>query len=92
MIEKLFDIANKQLSIIDEKVSGLSESQVTILFTDSNNYYAAINDFDGLICNELENKKDTKIVHMLTMWKSGHVDLPSIKFRKALVPLPVRKR
>lgn len=89
MFEKLFDIAKNELISIDENIAGLPEPQVTILFTDHGHYYATANDIAGLICNELEHKKDTKIVNMLTIWKSGQIDLPSIKFRKALVELDV---
>lgn len=87
MFEELFNIANNKLANIDKNAAGLPEPQVTVLFTDNGNYYVTTNDIDGMICNELKNKNDTKIINMLTMWKSGDIDLPSIRFRKALVEL-----
>lgn len=86
MFEELFNIANNKLECLDEKVIGLPETQVTVLATECD-FYIAVNDIDGSICDELKSKEDTKILRMLTMWKSGHLDLPSLKFRKALVAL-----
>ncbi len=87
MFEEMFDIAKNTLARISEKVDGLPAPQVTVLFTDNDHVYVAVNDIDGLICEELQYKKDTKIVRMLTMWKEGGVDLASLKFRKALVEM-----
>lgn len=87
VFDKLFEIAKNRLENVDEKVNGLPEPQVTVLFTDNNNFYIAVNDIDGLICEELKRKNDTKIVRMLTMWKRGLLDLSSLKFRKALIEL-----
>ena len=82
----MLKIANTNLAKLDQKVIGLPQPQVTVLSTD-NDFYVAVNDIDGLICNELKLKDDTKVVSMLTMWKSGQIDLSSLNFRKALVEL-----
>lgn len=87
MFEELFEIAKNKLAGIDEPVVGFPEPQATVLFTYNKNFYVAVNDMDGFICEELKGKNDTKIVHVLTMWKSGQIDLPSFQFRKALVAL-----
>ncbi len=84
MFEKMLGIAKNSLSLIGDKKP---KEQVTVLFSDKNNCYIAVDDFDGLICEELRANKDTKIVRLLTMWKGEHIDLPSIKFRRALIEL-----
>ncbi len=86
MFEDMLKIANTSLAKLDQKAIGLPQPQVTVLATD-NDFYVAVNDTDGLICNELKLKDDTKVVLMLTMWKSGQIDLSSLNFRKALVEL-----
>jgi hypothetical protein len=68
-------------------VDGLLSPQVTVLLTNSDNIYIAVNDLDGVICEELKQNKTTKILRMITMWKDGGVDLPSLAFRKALVEM-----
>jgi hypothetical protein len=40
-----------------------------------------------VICEELKQNKTTKILRMVTMWKDGGVDLPSVTFRNALVKM-----
>lgn len=87
MFDELFEIAKNQLKNIDEIVDGLPHPQVTVLFTDNNNFYVAVNDVDGLICEKLKANKDTKIVRMLTMWKEFGIDLSSFDFRNALIEL-----
>lgn len=84
MFDKMISIAKSKLLNINENVNGLPSPQVTVLLTDKNNIYVAVNDIDGSICEEMTRENDTKIVKMLTMWKNGRVDLPSINFRKAL--------
>lgn len=84
MFEKLFEIAKESLTDACDKKP---KEQVTVLFSDKNNYYIAVDDFDGLICEELRRNNDTKIVRLLTMWKGENIDLPSITFRRALVEL-----
>lgn len=87
MFGKLFDIAKTSLAGVDEKAEGLPAPQVTVLYTDNDYFYIAVNDIDGAICDELKEKNDTKIVRMLTMWKDGGVDQSSLSFRRALVAL-----
>lgn len=87
MFRKMIGIARNKLDIINECVCGLSLPQVTVLLTDNDNFYVAVNDLDGAICEELKRDGNTKIVKLLTMWKDGGIDLSSISFRKVLVEM-----
>ncbi len=87
MFEEMFSIAKNKLVNINECVKQLPAPQVIVLLTENNTIYVAENDVDGLICEKLKSDNNTKVVKMLTMWKNGQIDLPSIKFRKALVLL-----
>lgn len=87
MFKKMFEIAKNKLLTINEIADGLPAPQVTILLTDNNNIYVAINDIEGLICKKLKSENDTKILQMLTMWKDGSIDLSSISFRKELIKM-----
>ena len=87
MFEEMFNVARNKIANINEIIDGLPAPQVTVLLTDNNNIYIAVNDVDGLICKKLKNAEDTKIVRMLTMWKDGQIDLSSIKFRNALIEM-----
>ncbi len=89
MFEEMIRIARNELVSINEKADGLPAPQVTVLLTGNNNIYVATNDIDGSIRETLQHSKDTKIVKMVTMWKEGGVDLPSIGFRNALIELDV---
>ena len=79
-MQKLFEIANQNISKTDF-------SQVTVLLSSKNNIYTVFDDFDGNICDELLEKNDTEILKMISIRKTGQVDLQSIKFRKSLVKL-----
>ena len=85
MFEEMFNIARNKLENINEAVDGMPAPQVTVLLTNRNNIYVAVNDVEGLICENLKNADDTKIIRMLTMWKDGSIDLSSIRFRNALI-------
>lgn len=87
MFEEMFNIARNKLENINEVVEGLPAPQVTVLLSDNNTIYVAVNDGDGTICEELKRDKNTKIIQMLTMWKDGGIDLSSINFRKALIKM-----
>ena len=87
MFEEMFNIARNKLTNINKIIDGLPAPQVTVLLTSNNNIYIAVNDVEGLICEELKNEDDTKIVRMLTMWKGGCIDLSSFRFRNALVKM-----
>jgi hypothetical protein len=87
MFQELISIARSKLNEISETVGGLLSPQVSVLLTDSDNIYIAVNDLDGVICEELKQNKTTKILRMVTMWKDGGVDLPSVTFRNALVKM-----
>ena len=81
-MQKLFEIANQNISKTDF-------SQVTVLLSSKNNIYTVFDDFDGNICDELLENNDTEILKMISIWKTGQVDLQSIKFRKSLVKLNI---
>ena len=87
MFEEMIRIAKNKLATIDELAEGLPAPQVTVLLSDNNNIYVAVNDAVGTICEELKRDKKTKIIQMLTVWKDGGIDLSSINFRKALVKM-----
>lgn len=87
MFQELIFIARSKLNEISETVGGLPSPQVSVLLTDSDNIYIAVNDLGGAICEELKQNKTTKILRMVTMWKDGGVDLPSVTFRNALVKM-----
>ena len=71
VFEEMIRIAKDKLATIDEFVEGLPAPQVTVLLSDNNNIYVAVNDADGTICEELKRDKNTKIIQMLTVWKDG---------------------
>ena len=85
MIEKMLEVAKNKLATINEIVDGLPAPQVTVLLSNNNNIYVAVNDIDGSICEELMCDNNTKITQMLTMWKDGSIDISSYAFRKTLV-------
>jgi hypothetical protein len=87
MIEKMINTAKNKLNEITKGANGLPEPQVTVLLSDNDKVYVAVNDIEGLICEKLKNENATKIVRMITMWKDGGVDLPSVTFRNALVKM-----
>ena len=60
--------------------------------TGNDRIYIAVNDADGTICGELMEHADTRIVSMVTLWKDGGADLPSIRFRKALLEMDGHNR
>lgn len=82
-MQELLEIAKRAFA--DEKA--LEASQVTVLWTSNHCFYTAIDDLSGAICEELALKKDTRILKLLTIWKNGQIDLPSFKFRQALIAL-----
>ncbi|MBQ7968544.1 MAG: hypothetical protein IJ292_01845 [Clostridia bacterium] len=87
MFEEMIRVAKNKLATINEPIDSLPSSQVTVLLTTNNNIYMAVNDIDGMICEELKRNKDTKVLKMLTMWKDGGLDLSSIRFRNALIEM-----
>ena len=87
MFEEMLEVARNKLATINEIAVGLPEPQVTVLLTDNDNIYVAVNDVDGSICNELKRNKSTKIAKMLTLWKAGDVDVASFVFRKAILDM-----
>ena len=87
MFEEMLEVARNKLATLNEIVDGLPEPQVTILLTDNDNIYVAVNDVDGTICEELKQGKDTRAIKMLTMWKDGQLDLSSFRFRNALIEM-----
>ncbi len=82
-MQELLEIAKR--AFMDEKA--LKASQVTVLWTSNHRFYTAIDDLSGAICEELKVKKDTRILKLITIWKNGPIDLPSLKFRQRLIAL-----
>ena len=87
MFEEMIFIAKNKLATIDEIIEGLPAPQVTVLLSNNNNVYVAVNDIDGIICEKIKHDKNTKITQMLTMWKDGSIDISSYAFRKTLVKM-----
>ena len=87
MFAQLIQIAEANLTALNETADGLPTPQVTVLLTANGNTYLAVNDVDGMICEKLVNHQDTKVVRMLTMWKNGSVDLSSHRFRVTLIEM-----
>ena len=90
MFDELFAIAKAELVELDERVEGLPNPQVIVLLTDSNRFYVAVNDIDGIICEKLKQENDTTVLTILAMWKDGSVDVPSFAFRNTLVQMDER--
>lgn len=84
MFEQMIEIAKNKLVTTNESVNSLPAPQVTVILTDRNNIYVSVNDVDGTICEELKRNNDTRVTKILTMWKNETIDLPSIKFCKAV--------
>ena len=87
MFDILLNLAKDTLLSLNETVVGIPASQVSVICTDKNNTYIAKNDIDGSICDQLISNDDTRIVKLLTIWKNGQVDLPSLAFRKAILEM-----
>lgn len=87
MFNDLIKLANETLFSLRESVIGIPAPQVSVICTDKNNTYIAENDIDGSICDQLISNDDTRIVKLLTMWKNGQIDLPSLAFRKAILEM-----
>lgn len=92
MYEEMIAMAKARLDSLTEKVDCLPSPQVTVLLTGNDRIYLAVNDTDGRICGALQSNCDTKIAGMVTVWKDGGVDLPSIRFRKALLEMDGHNR
>jgi len=87
MFEEMLEVARNKLATMNEIVDGLPTPQVTVLLTNNDDVYVAVNDIDGMICEELKRNKDTKVIKMLTMWKDGSIDISSYAFRETLVKM-----
>ena len=85
MYEEMIAMAKARLDSLTEKVDCLPSPQVTVLLTGNDRIYLAVNDTDGTICG-------AKIASKVTVWKDGGVDLPSIRFRKALLEMDGHNR
>jgi hypothetical protein len=86
-IDNMIHIAKSALFSLEDAGNELPQSQITVLLTEQNNTYIAKNDTQGLVCKELIEKNDTKVILAVTMWKNEEVDFPSWVFRKALVEM-----
>ena len=83
----MLQIAKEHLIPLNETVDSLPAPQVTVLLTTNDTIYVAVNDVNGIICENLVKNQDTKVACMLTMWKDSGVDLSSHCFRLALVEM-----
>ena len=55
MFEEMIFIAKNKLATIDEIIEGLPAPQVTVLLSNNNNVYVAVNDIDGIICEKIKH-------------------------------------
>ena len=87
MFNDLLSFAKEILSKVNQIKEGLQESQA-IVFTTAKSYtYISVVDTPQEICSQLISDNDTRILKLLTMWKTGQVDLPSLAFRKAILEM-----
>lgn len=85
--EDLMSLARQALAPVEEAPAQLPEPLVYVLLSAGGNVYSVINDrFDEAI-RALQADRDTAVRKVLTMWKSGTIDLPSYAFRSALLNL-----
>ena len=85
--EDLIVLARQALAPVEEVPAQLPEPLVYVVLSAGGNVYTAINDrFDDAI-RALQADRDTAVLKILTMWKSGAIDLPSYAFRSALLEL-----
>ncbi len=87
MFEEMIFIAKNKLATVDEITEGLPAPQVTVLLSDNNKIYIAVNDIDGIICEKIKHDNNTKITQMLTMWKDESIDIASYAFREVLIKM-----
>jgi hypothetical protein len=88
--EQMLALANEVLRDIHTAPAGLPSSQVTLLVSATGQIYTAPNDTTGAVLNELNG--DTHIIKLLTLWKSGEVDVPAHTFRTALLAADPKNR
>lgn len=82
---EMYNIAVEALEAVTEYPAGIPLPQVTAFLAESGKVYCAVNDITGEICAVLDEAGETEVFTMITVWKSGEVDLPSDKLRRALV-------
>ena len=83
--EQMLALANEALRDMHTAPAGLPSPQVTLLVSATGQIYTAPNDTTGAVLNELNG--DTHIIKLLTLWKSGEVDVPAWHLRSALLEL-----
>ena len=83
-MNRLFEIANEVLDGLD--VSCIVP-HVTVLLTYKDNYYASVNDYEGVVCQKLLSENDTAVKVILTVSKNGDILLPPYLLRKSLIEL-----
>ena len=92
MFNDLLSFAKEILSKANQIKEGLQESQA-IVFTTAKSYtYVSVGDTPQEICSQLISDNDTRILKLLTMWKNGQVDLPSLAFRKAILEMNIENK
>lgn len=85
--EKLISLAREAVSGLQESSAGFPMPQVTVLRTVSGRIYITQNDLTGIVCQQLQEADDSQVELLVTLWKNGQIDLPSLAFRKALAVL-----
>lgn len=84
MFDKLLKTAVKALENVSETPKGCPMPQAAALLASSGKIYTAVNDLSGDICSGLRENGEEKLEKIVTVWKNGSVDLPSLEFRRAL--------
>ena len=67
-------MAKNEITDVKKKVVGLPAPRITVLLSDKNQYYTALNDIDGFICEELRKKKrhqDRSNAYHMERWMYG---------------------
>lgn len=88
--EQMLALANEALRDMHTVPAGLPSPQVTVLVSATGQIYTAKNDISGAVLNELNG--DTHIIKLLTLWKSGAVDVAAHAFRAALLAADPKNR
>lgn len=84
----LMELARRALKTVKTVPIGLGTELVYVMESAGGSIYTVINDdFEGLL-KQLADSGDTRIVQVLAMFAPGRdVDIPSCRFRKALLAL-----
>lgn len=82
--EQMIDFAKEKVASLETHPTDLPDTQVTVLETKKGGIYVAEN---NTLPEELASQDDTAVAKMVTVWKSGYLDLSSGAVRAELLLL-----